>query len=700
MKQSPRKITHGLVAIFSLFLISVATVLAQTLPTPKDEEVVALPAFAVTENKDVGYLATNAFSGTRIATSSMEIPQSIGVVNRELIEDIGAQSVVQAARYISGVSFGNNNSADFNLIRGLIGRGTNIDGFGETGEINTDIVNVERIEIIKGPIGLLINGSTGGSINQITKSPLAKARQNVRLQVGRYNSNRAEFDTTGPVTSSGALLYRVVGAYQDSEGFRTFTRDSRLVLAPSVSYRFSQSAEITVKFEAIDDDWGHDQGLFINPATNKLIDIPRDRSLHEGDPINYRRETKYRLFTQLTARFSPHWSTRLALRGHWSFVDRAESRPNGQAMDAAGNIPRTYVQAAFDWFNGAIQNDYIGDFEVGPTKHKALLGWEFGRYTAKQSGFLGDGRIINAFNPVYGQKPTGVAPLSGGLFDAKDRNNTWKVLARDQMSLFGDKLILVGGYYQLYNETKNVRKQDQRILASSNHTPGAQAGVVYRLTPDYSLYYGYNDFEGVVPGGTDVLGNPFRAPVRSQDEFGLKGLFLNQRVSVTFAVFDILQDGLLVNDPLYPGYNIQRGIETSKGWEIDFNAAPNDNVQLIASYSDTKARQVTGLRVFNSPKNQANVFGLYRFTSGPVKGLALGAGANHVSARSGDNADTFELGAYTVVNTMARYQKGSWRYTLNIDNLLDEKYEPNSAGRNNVYIGDPLNYKLSVDYTF
>lgn len=697
-------------SVFRLYLfaasqlaLGLAMLPAQENPPPDNADkydAVSLPKFTVREERDRGYMATNTYSGTRIATSAMDIPQSIGIVNRELINDTGAQSITEATRYISGVAMGANNAADFNLIRGISGRGTNVDGFGETGEINTDLANVERIEIIKGPIGLLISGSNGGSINQITKSPLPVSHQSVKAQVGMYDANRVEMDSTGPILQDGSLLYRAVAAYQNSEGYRNFSELQRFVVAPSLAYRFTPQAELLVKFEGISEEKGDNPGFFIDPRTNKVVDIPRDRALSENTDLNYRNEDKYRLLSQLSVRLNRSWSMLLAARGHWANVDREEARVSGASLDAAGNVPRSYVQASFDWFNGGLQNDYAGEFETFGAKHKLLLGWEYRRSTTTQTALGGNAGMINIYNPVYGQKPTAVAPLSAGTFDAKDRNNSFKYLLRDQVSFWDDRIILVGGYYEIYSEAKNIRKIDGVVRTSSVSNPGVQGGLVVKPLPQLSLYYGYNDFETAAPGGSDSLGNPFRGQIKSQHEFGVKILALNDTLSFTAAHFDIIQDGLLVNDPDFPGFSIQRGEENSKGYEFDVNYLLNERLQLIASYAYTDAQQVSGLRVPVSPKNLAGAFALYSFKQGVLSGLAVGGGFNYSSNRAVDTANSAYLDSYTVLNAVVRYTRADWRYTLNLGNLTNTRYESGAAGRNNIYLGDPLNAKLSVEYTF
>ena len=102
---------------------------------------------------------------------------------------------------------------------------------------------------------------------------------------------------------------------------------------------------------------------------------------------------------------------------------------------------------------------------------------------------------------------------------------------------------------------------------------------------------------------------------------------------------------------------------------------------------------------------------------GSLGGLSAGIGVDYLSKRAGDNAGgvtsastptnkirvqpTFWLPARTLVNANVSYRfNKSWKAQLNIDNLLDEDYLQSSTGRQNVWVGTPLNAKLTVFYNF
>ena len=117
----------------------------------KDETIVLSP-FVVTSNDAARYQATEATSGTRARVELFESQQSISVVTRELIEDIGAGRVVDAAKYVAGVYESTiPNAQDRTTIRGFQNDGATIDGFSYFSFANVDPVLIDRIEVVKGP---------------------------------------------------------------------------------------------------------------------------------------------------------------------------------------------------------------------------------------------------------------------------------------------------------------------------------------------------------------------------------------------------------------------------------------------------------------------------------------------------------------------------------------------------------------------
>nr|MBI1232376.1 TonB-dependent receptor plug domain-containing protein [Cytophagales bacterium] len=161
------------------------------------------------------YNSAYSFSATKIATANKDIPQSISTVTKELITDRQAFRLGDVLKNVSGVStvsFYNHYA-----IRGVTQNSSSIENRLINGMRTSQIYfnqplssNVERVEVIKGPSSMTFsNTDAGGSINIVTKKPLAEARSSVGLTVGSFNTMRAAVDFTGPLNQGKTLLYRV-----------------------------------------------------------------------------------------------------------------------------------------------------------------------------------------------------------------------------------------------------------------------------------------------------------------------------------------------------------------------------------------------------------------------------------------------------------------------------------------------------------
>ena len=170
-----------------------------------------------------GFVARRAVTATKTDTPLMETPQSITVITRDRMELQGAQSVQQAVGYTAGVTaaaFGVDNRGDSVKIRGADST-QYLDGLlnsvGFYNNTRPDPYALERIEVLKGPSGMLYGqGAVGGILNQVSKRPQAEAAREIGISYGNYQRKQIQADLTGPIDEEGKWLYRVVALGRDS----------------------------------------------------------------------------------------------------------------------------------------------------------------------------------------------------------------------------------------------------------------------------------------------------------------------------------------------------------------------------------------------------------------------------------------------------------------------------------------------------
>jgi len=242
-----------------------------------EDDTILLSPFEVTTEKDKGYKATNATSGTRLNTSIKDAPVAIEVITSDFIRDIGSANLRDALRYSAGVQIQNQNDygnytsgytnsggvnnpsgrtadkSDSNFVmRGFLTENVLRDGFRR--RVTTDSIDISRVEVIRGPAALLYGtGNFGGVVNYIPKSPDERAHENVELTVGSNDFYRFTADTTGPLirgaSGKSKLAYRLNLAVQDNGDATQFYDNRKVFVAPTIVYRPFATTEIVLDTE-------------------------------------------------------------------------------------------------------------------------------------------------------------------------------------------------------------------------------------------------------------------------------------------------------------------------------------------------------------------------------------------------------------------------------------------------------------------
>ncbi|MBI2515967.1 MAG: TonB-dependent receptor plug domain-containing protein [Opitutae bacterium] len=239
------------------------------------EKPIVLSPFSVTTAKDKGYKATNAISGTRLDSPIKDLPMSLEVITDQFIRDTGASSLREALKFSAGVQIqsqndytrGNayqnpggvnnpngqtSNKTDSTFVmRGFLTENALRDGFRR--KASSDTVNINRIEVVRGPAALLYGiGNFGGVVNYLVKTPESTRADAVDLTFGSYAFKRATLDSTGPLGRVGFLgesAYRLTGALEEGGDFTDHYDHQKFFVAPVFSFKPWPKTEILVDTE-------------------------------------------------------------------------------------------------------------------------------------------------------------------------------------------------------------------------------------------------------------------------------------------------------------------------------------------------------------------------------------------------------------------------------------------------------------------
>ncbi len=220
--------------------------------------------------------------------------------------------------------------------------------------------------------------------------------------------------------------------------------------------------------------------------------------------------------------------------------------------------------------------------------------------------------------------------------------------------------------------------------------------------------------------GQAVGGSPLAPSEATQWEGGAKADFFDKRLSASLAFFDITKTNIPNPAPNNPGYFVVTGAAESKGVEFDLTGRVNENWSLIANYTHDDARvtigapynpvteittenAVVGNQLPSVPLNQGNLW-VKCDALGALEGLSVAGGLNVVGSSQGDNANSFQLPQYTLVNGMISYrfpwQGAKITAQLNVKNFFDTTYYAASSNRYTITPGTPRTILASLRVEF
>jgi len=694
---------------------------AQTESTPA--ETVELPSFVVTSTKDpTEYVGKEALSTTRTGVMLINLPQSVQVLNRAFIEDKAPVMLGDLLKFVGGAQTGNLNfSVDRFMIRGFTGESDYQDGFrASQSESQADMSVVDRVEIIKGPSAILIaNGPVGGVINKISKSPVDYEVGSLKVQAGMFDANRIELDLGGPITADKKLQYRLIAAGQYSDGWYDNTYVHRVLVAPALAYDFGPQTRLTVRYSYVNTKFSSYNGIVLDLRTNTIVPVPPKTTYDENAPLNWRTDLVNKLFLEFSTRLNDVVAFRLAGLASTTQANRIESILSAvPATYTGGLLPRSTTAIDNSWPRRTLQMDFVLNFNTGSVKHKLLLGGDATDNTTHAITYGGTSSPIDPFNPVF----PGVVTVNTSVptSDQKVLNQFGKLYFLETANFFKDRLQLtVGGSRNLASADTTNRLTNTGGPVIDVYQNLGQWGAIFKPTAHTSVFYGFNE-----NFNTNIQNNIVLPSQRGkQQEIGVKGELLDGKITTTLAYFDIKQVNLTA--PSFPqttppSFVLVSG-ENSKGFDGDFTFEVNKNITVLASFASFRARvpltaqqatvlqptthaTATELPVGNVSEETFGAWGRYMYTQGGLKGFAFGAGLSYQSKKAITSSANDLFFGYvpgrTVIDAFASYDHGPFKYTLNVDNLLDKSYIYAARNQNLIIPGSGINVKGAVTWKF
>jgi iron complex outermembrane receptor protein len=706
----------------SLDVTTAAEPLAIVLPAGNVFETVTIAA------GDTGYQPLSATTASRTDTPLRDLPASVQIITRQVLDDQGIVSINDAVRNASGVNVPHSTGsrAEAFTVSGFTSiANTYRDGYRNdfnSNRSNTELSNVDRVEVLKGPASILYGRlDPSGVVNLVTKKPLADHYYSLQFQGGSFRYLRPQLDLAGPLTRGKNLLYRLNLAYENADTFRDFNERERFFAAPSVNWIVGTKTTVLFEGEYLQDRRLVDRGLVSLPFAGGIAPLPLSRFL--GDPGVPYNNQQGKVGVTLNHAFNAVTTLRSAARSSASRANY-DSRQARSVIETANpalnatlrnNCARlgTTVCVELDEDRGDQlfhshywQNDLATKFSTGSLKHSFVGGFDIQVELQDLNSKRGAVRqLLDIFNPNYRLASSAQLPNS----DTKRKNEAAGLFLQDVVALTDKLKVTFGGRFDYY-KARSVNFLNNTSLTNLARAFTPRAGVVYQPVELVSLYFSYSrSFQPLL--GFDRFNEPFIPERGEQFEGGLKLGFLSNRLTASAAVFNITRDNVTTPDPADARFSIQLGQQRSRGFEFDIAAQAARGWNLLTSFAYVAAeisqdtRFPIGNQLLGVPRPTGSFWTTYEFQRGVLKNFGIGAGAFGVGRRFGDNNHTFSLPGFIRADATAYYklyrgEKLKTRFAVNLNNLLNKGYYEGVQTAVSIIPGAPRNALGTVQFIF
>lgn len=670
-----------------VFLNTVFTINALAQSDDNAQESWRIEEITVTESRSSYGAQTATLSRTDVPLS--DLPQSIQVLNRTLLNDQDLQTLTEALVNVSGVV--PNNEAETVLVNPLV-RGfegeifiDGLIGYGDTAVIDpSSLIGVERIEVAKGPSATLYGGGTGapvgGLINLVTKTPQLDPAYAFALRTGSFDTLSGSIDLNQPI--SEAIGFRIAAEVHSSDDFIDDVDVDRTTINPSLRIDLSSRTEFLLRglFNKIEQ-------LEYTGLPAEVIDLPGvDPFQFTGATDSPRTEIENQsIHASLNHAFSDNLSANLQLRHYQSEFREFSSFAYPiffPVMDSSAFILKGQLPADVDEWT--LDASFNAKLETGNIKHNLLGGITVDR-TDYEGGTAFDFNPIGLIDYASGINDVsfGAIPPLGPNDLLENQYETDAVYLQDFISFNESLHLMLSARYSEYRLVEGGPAGSG--VDTKDNELDTRVGISYSLTDQLSLFGGYATGSRLSLFFSGVNNAPSVPETSESYEAGIKFNTLETGLSGTLAVFNLTRDNIPSTISINPFAQVQSGEQESEGIELDLIWEPSPNWSVLLNYAvtDTEVKESivgfgglipAGNELSRVPQNSGRVAGHYRFTNGFMNGLDIGLGVSFADEAPLTDFNVFYSDNYTVVDLHLDYSFDNYEIGLNIANVLDEDY--------------------------
>lgn len=681
--------------------------LASAPAAAADEEKASakLITVTVTADPDKGFKSKYVQVGSFRDTQVLDIPMTVNVIPRVVLDAQGAEGLFDALKNTAGVARSQLSGTIYDniAIRGItVDNRTNFRLNGSlpvNNLIDLPLENKDRVEVLKGSSALYYGFTNpSGIVNMVTKRARLEPTNTFVFTANEFGGVSGHADIGrkfGADKQFGLRLNASHGKLRSGtkgfDGERTFG-------SAAFDWRLTDDLALRLDVELIEKSAVEQAAIALLPAVAGVISLPRipdSTKLLSGPWAEYAAEAQ-NVLARVDYRISDAWAATLETGRAETDRDRSFSDLRNYNLDTGEGSLR--IQRGVDqvFINKNARLELAGKVLTGQLEHELSLGFTENRR-------FGNGRGVQTFTVaqnMYAPRPIAEPQITQApTFNAVDITDKG-FYAFDRITLSAAWQVLAGVRSSTYtNQSKSARIEVREKSPS--------AGVIFKPRPDTSVYATY--IEGLEEGGiapsTAVNAFDVLPPaVTKQKELGVRTEAI-ARVLLSGAYFTIDRASALLNKD---NRFVLDGRADYRGVELSASGAATAQLSIYASALLLDAQQTSAANaalIGKVPENTArrtfSLFGEYRLDG--VPGLAVNAGVFYTGARAVNPLNQAFIPGYALFSLGARYNTvlGGHKVSMqaNLDNAADKRYW-SAGGSGLLAVGAPraLKATLKVDF--
>lgn len=670
----------------------------------EDKTLKAVTVTATQEQQD-GHRATKTRVG-KVVQDPHDVPQAITTVTRALIEEQEANSLREALRNVSGLTFNaaeGGRAGDNMNLRGFYTFGDMyLDGIRDTAQYNRELFNLEQVDVLRGAAAMLFGrGQAGGVINQVSKTPMLYGINKVGVGVGTDGFREIKADLNQRLGDTTALRLNVMNRDEGSARSNPYTGTEpevhRMGFAPSIAFGLGTNHEVTLSHLWVKTQDRPDYGIPFT-AGKRPNEVMAKAGNYYGVDGNFDdSETNVSTLSYLF-KISPDTQWRTVLRA--ANYKRAYWAVAGQGTLTQYSTTGQAKTRQFETDNYVLQSDLNTAFNLFGMRNELITGVE---YLNEDSIRWALRNVGTPAQPKYLAGQFTTAPA------ATYKGETYSAYVQDTLEFIPDWKLTLG-----------VRRD---ILRSEYFTTTAfsgnfsensyRAGLSWQPTAAQHYYAGWSDSFSPTADLYQLSGSQYPAERSKVVELGSKWLLADGNLSLRTSLYRAIKDWER-NTDLESTATILTRKRQSDGVELEVAGRITDNWEVFSgiSYIHAEIREVApgngnpnfiGQAPRNTPRKTFNLWTTYQLPYG----FKVGGGMEYKSRRYGGSPTgtaAFNpnwVDSYVRWDAMVSYDQPKYAVKFNVQNIFDKVYYDALYDNGGFTVpGQARRFILSTEYKF